>query len=440
MIKLLLAITFLSTLLFSSSSSIEKKILSNKKILKKNKSQKELANLRIKLLANQIKKQSNELARLEKNIKIVNTDISNHKEILAQSRQILNNLSKTSTQLLKEKKQNEEAIVETIVDEFSSSIALNLASEKSLEEMIDSEVYRVLSVNSKEEIIRIDSNYSMINLNKRNNEKAIEKTKKYIKIREKKKRTLNSLKSKQTKTIKSLEGKHSAYQKELKKAINKQQNLAKLLGRLNILKKEQLSKEKRARAKEKKRLLALKKQAQKRAKSKSASKKRKSSTKTAKKPITATQRYTKNVDIDVRVLGSSTKGVKISKYRGKKTIAPLKSYKIIKKFGKYYDPVYKIKLFNESVVLKTNKTKAKVFSVLNGKVVYAKKNSGMLENVVIIQHKGGLHTIYSHLDRISPTLKVGKWIKKGYVVGRVDNTLTFQATKNSAHINPKDLF
>jgi len=440
MIKIFLTITFLSSLLFSSSSSIEKKIVSNKKSLSKSKSKKELANLRIRLLANQITKQSNELDKLEKSIKRVNSDINEHKEILAHSRQILNNLSKTSEQLLKEKQVNEEEIVTTIIDEFSSSIALSLASEKSLDEMVDSEIYKVLSINSKEEIIRINSNYSLINLNKKNNEQAIEKTKKYIKAREKKKRILNSLKSKQTKTIKSLEGKHATYQKELKRAINKQQNLAKLLGRLNILKKEELSKEKRARAKEKKRLLALKRKAEERARKKAKSKKRKTVTKTAKKKVTATQKYTKNVDIDVRVLGSSTKGVKISKYRGKKTIAPLKSYKIIKKFGKYYDPVYKIKLFNESVVLKTNKTKAKVFSVLNGKVVYAKKNSGMLENVVIIQHKGGLHTIYSHLDRISPTLKVGKWIKKGYVVGRVNNTLTFQATKNSTHINPKDLF
>jgi len=440
MIKIFLTITFLSSLLFSSSSSIEKKIVSNKKSLSKSKSKKELANLRIRLLANQITKQSNELDKLEKSIKRVNSDINEHKEILAHSRQILNNLSKTSEQLLKEKQVNEEEIVTTIIDEFSSSIALSLASEKSLDEMVDSEIYKVLSINSKEEIIRINSNYSLINLNKKNNEQAIEKTKKYIKAREKKKRILNSLKSKQTKTIKSLEGKHATYQKELKRAINKQQNLAKLLGRLNILKKEELSREKRARAKEKKRLLALKRKAEVRARKKAKSKKRKTVTKTAKKKVTATQKYTKNVDIDVRVLGSSTKGVKISKYRGKKTIAPLKSYKIIKKFGKYYDPVYKIKLFNESVVLKTNKTKAKVFSVLNGKVVYAKKNSGMLENVVIIQHKGGLHTIYSHLDRISPTLKVGKWIKKGYVVGRVNNTLTFQATKNSTHINPKDLF
>ena len=64
----------------------------------------------------------------------------------------------------------------------------------------------------------------------------------------------------------------------------------------------------------------------------------------------------------------------------------------------------------------------------------------MLENVVIVQHQNGLHTIYSHLDEIAPTLKVGKWIKKGYVIGRVNNNLTFQATKNSSHINPKDLF
>ena len=64
----------------------------------------------------------------------------------------------------------------------------------------------------------------------------------------------------------------------------------------------------------------------------------------------------------------------------------------------------------------------------------------MLANVVIIQHEDGLHTIYSHLDEISPTLVVGKWIKQGYVVGRVNDTLMFQATKDSAHIDPRDLF
>ena len=141
----------------------------------------------------------------------------------------------------------------------------------------------------------------------------------------------------------------------------------------------------------------------------------------------------------MRKIGSSAKGIKISKYNGSKTIAPLKSYTITKKFGKYYDKVYKMELFNESISLKTKKQNAKVFSVFKGRIVYAKKNAGLLENVVIVKHNGNLHTIYSHLDKISPTLKVGKWIPKGYVVGRVNGTLLFQATKNNKYINPSKL-
>ena len=33
-----------------------------------------------------------------------------------------------------------------------------------------------------------------------------------------------------------------------------------------------------------------------------------------------------------------------------KLLQPLKSFKVIKNFGTYYDPIYKIKLFNESIV------------------------------------------------------------------------------------------
>jgi murein DD-endopeptidase MepM/ murein hydrolase activator NlpD len=177
-----------------------------------------------------------------------------------------------------------------------------------------------------------------------------------------------------------------------------------------------------------------------------AQKKRKSKKESSKKGTytldedARNSRYAKDIDVDVRMIGSSTSGIKIVKYRGRKTIAPLDSFKVVKNFGKYYDPVYKIQLFNESIVLKTTKPQAKVKAIFNGKIVYAKKDAGMLENVVIVQHKNGLHTIYSHLDKISPSLKVGRWIKKGYVVGRVNDTLTFQATKNEKHVNPKDLF
>ena len=168
--------------------------------------------------------------------------------------------------------------------------------------------------------------------------------------------------------------------------------------------------------------------------------KNKKTKKTKKIKYIDKEKFDDDVNIEVRKIGSSAKGIKISKYYGKKTISPLKSYKITKKFGKYYDKVYKMELFNESVTLKAKKKNSKVFSVFKGKIVYAKRNSGLLENVVIVKHSGSLHTIYSHLDKISPTLKVGKWIPKGYVVGRVNDKLLFQATKDSKYIDPAKLF
>lgn len=212
---------------------------------------------------------------------------------------------------------------------------------------------------------------------------------------------------------------------------------------MNILKKKEIEKEKERIRKEherlqrEKRLAALKKKKEQQKKETAQAKKGKAKTKQMK--IISKKDLEDDIDIEVRKLGSSAKGVKISNYRGAKTISPLKSYDVTKKFGKYYDKVYKMELFNESVSLKTRVPNAKVFNVLRGQIVYAKQNSGLLENVVIVKHKNNLHTIYSHLDRISPNLKVGKWIKKGYVVGRVNDTLMFQATKNSRYIDPLQL-
>ncbi|WP_419782276.1 murein hydrolase activator EnvC family protein [Malaciobacter marinus] len=428
MIKIILAITLIFNFLNASSKSIEKKIENNKSILDKSKSRKMKTTLKIKLLAKQIKLQNSELTTLEKQIINVNNDIKKHQNLLENSKNNLNKLQKKSKNLIEKKKTNEEQIVDTIIENFTSSIAIKLAKESSEKELIDNEIYTLLSEHSKDQILKLNNNYETITLNKKENEKKIDTIKDYIQKRTKKKVELNKLINEHSKSIKSLENKHETYQKELKSVIRKQQELSSLLSQLNILKSKELKKERARRERERERLLALKKKREKQRKGKSNTKSE------------VQKRYAQDIDLDVRMIGSSTRGVKISRYRGKKTISPLKSFKVIKKFGKYYDPVYKIKLFNESVILKTNRPKAKVYSIFNGKIVYAKRNAGMLENVVIVQHSNGLHTIYSHLDEIAPTLKVGKWIKKGYVIGRVSDTLNFQATKNSYHVNPKDLF
>ena len=431
-----------SSTTFASTKNIDNKIKSNKNSLNKSASKKKQTSLKVKSLANKIEAQNKNIIKLEKNIKKVNADINEHEKLLEESKLKLSLLRTKSSNLIKEKKGNEEQIVDTIIEDFSTSIALKLASENTLGELIDSEIYTILSENSKDQILKLDNNYDLLTNNTKINKKNIKKISTYIEERKKTKKTLNTLKNKHSKSLINLEDQHKSYQKELKKVAQQQDSLKQLLSQLNILKETELKKERIRKAKIQ-RLLALKKKKAE-AKRRKASSKKKTAKKEEKEVIQTAevrnQKYAKNLNLDVKKIGSSNSGVKVVRYRGKKTIAPLKSFKVVKKFGTYFDPIYKIKLFNESIVLKTNKSKAKVVSILNGKVVYAKKNSGMLENVVIIQHENGLHTIYSHLDEIAPTLKVGKWIKKGYVVGRVNKNLTFQATKNSAHINPKDLF
>jgi len=151
-----------------------------------------------------------------------------------------------------------------------------------------------------------------------------------------------------------------------------------------------------------------------------------------------TTRTKKGSTAKVTKKGSSYQRVKSKRYRGKKTIAPLSGYRLVKKFGPYTDPIYKIKIYNESVSLQPTRRNAKVRTVLNGKVILA-KNTQLLDNVVIIKHANGLHTIYAHLDQIAPTIKKGKKVKKGATIGRVNHELTFEVTQDSYHINPMTL-
>lgn len=427
---------FLTINILFSATNIDKKIQNSKKNLSSSTQKEQSTSLKIKDLAQKIEDQNSNIINLEKDIKQVNSDIDEHQKLLEDAKSKLDELKSKSSDLIKEKTSNEEEIVNTIIEEFSISIAVKLASEDSLQELIDSEIYTLLSQHSKDKVLKLNNNYNVLSTNTKSNQKDIDKISSYIQDRQKTKEKLTSLKQKHSSSLVDLEEQHKSYQEELNKVAKQQESLKNLLSQLNILKEEENKKAEDDRRERLQQLLAQKKSDAK----KTIREEDKDDDQEIQTAEVRNQRYAKNLNLDVRNIGSSIDGIKIIKYRGPQTIAPLKSFKVVKNFGTYYDPVYKIKLFNESIVLKSDEPKAKVVSVLNGKVVYAKKNSGMLENVVIIQHEGGLHTIYSHLDEISPTLVVGKWIKQGYVVGRVDDNLMFQATKDSSHIDPKDLF
>ena len=398
--------------IFIFASTIDKKIAQNQKSLDSSKKNKDNTTVKIKEIADKIEASNTNLSKLEEDIIKINEDIEQHQKLLESSQSKLNDLQAKSSDLIKEKNSSEEEIINTIVEQFSTSLALQLASKESLQELIDNEMFNLLSTNAKQKVLKLNENYNRLTENTKANQQEINKLNSYIKDRLKTKENYKALQIKHTKSLENLEKEHKLYQAELKKVIEQQESLSKILSDLKIVKQQELKK----------------------------AQEEKEDNQQAQTTNVRNQKYAKDLNLDVKKVGSSTDGVQIVKYKGAKTIAPLKSFKIVKNFGTYYDPVYKIKLFNESVVLQSNEKGSKVVAVLNGKVVYAKKNAGMLENVVIIQHEGGIHTVYSHLDDIAPTLVVGKWVQKGSVVGRVDENLTFQVTKDSSHIDPKDLF
>ena len=174
MIKLVFIV--LSVFIFSilgNAASIDSKIKYNQNSLKSKQKEKRKTNIRIKELASQLKVQTKQLDRLENKISKINDDIRTHQKLLYTSQHKLNNLFKSSSTLKYEKKVQERQIVNTIIKNFSASIALELASKDSIDALIDKEIYNILSVHTKDRILEINTNYIKLNQDKRINENNI---------------------------------------------------------------------------------------------------------------------------------------------------------------------------------------------------------------------------------------------------------------------------
>lgn len=440
--KIILVLFITLTSIFGSVNDIENKINKNKKQINSVKNKKSTINRNIKKLANTIIKEEKAYKNVISILKSTNTKLLLNRIKLSSSLTQVKKLAVKAKKLKKIKDKMEQDVVDFVVEKYSMSMAVEQIDKKNINDILNKEVYTLAFDNTKEEITNLNISYLKVNNSIRDNEKKIKKLNKYIDEQKKIKKKYQNLEVLQEKTLESLKGKHKTYQSNLKRLISKQNKITDLLGNLNILKKKEIKAEEK-RIRKAKELAKKKEYEQKRKEKQLAEAKRRLLSKETKEKkqlkIKKRANLDKDINIEVKKIGSSAKGVKISKYYGSTTISPLKSYTVTKRFGKYYDSVYKMELFNESVALQTKTPNAKVYSVFKGQVVYAKQNSGLLENVVIVKHKNNLHTIYSHLDQISPTLKAGKWIPKGYVVGRVNDTLEFQATKNSKYIDPLKL-
>lgn len=455
--KSLLLWCFVAVVLVQGATT-SAKIKNSQKDLSANVSAKKKASRKLGKLAKDIGKAEKDISYLEHKLET----LSENKEKREKEYKVLKSelatseatLDKTSKEISKKHKD----FIALLSEQFSVIFAMQQFENPTEKSIISYEVYKVYKKHNAKELKILKGDIAKLKRLKDDKKYQRNKTKNAIARIVKKRETYNEQKEKKKKLAVRLADDEENYQVKLQNIVDKQSSLRGTLAKLNILRgKEVEAARKRAAARreairlEKERLRKIRKaKALARAKARKAraaiklaktEKARKAARKEAKEAskeakIAQTKEY--KASAKVKKVNSSYKKSKIYAYRGNKTISPLPGCKLIKKFGTYVDPIYKIKIFNESVTLKAPSSNAKVKNILNGKVVFAGKSS-MLGKVVVVAHSGKMHTVYAGLSKIAPTIRVGSKIKKGYVVGKVAQKLMFQATKNSKHINPMKL-
>ena len=327
----------------------------------------------------------------------------------------LNTLIAQNKDLVAEQKRIEASLLAIISKRFAYDLIVPKNYIESEESIISAEILNSLTKDSQNEVNKIAKDYSKtINSIKSQTDKIGAIKLDLAEFRSKQDKLI-ALQTKQKKDLAQLKSDKDSYEKELSTIQAEQDELRKTLEKLAIIAKNE--EEEKARAQQKAKLEEAKK------------------AKNNEKLASQSQKTAKN---DVRQVGSSYQMSQVKRYTGAKTIAPLEKFTLKQAFGDYTDPIYKIKIFNESVVLRSALSDAVVKNVLDGKVVFAKETS-LLQKVVIVENKDGIHTIYAHLSKIAPTIKVGSRLKKGYVIGRVERDLTFEVTQKNYHINPMEL-
>jgi len=390
----------LSLFLFASYSfsrdKISKDIIHNKNILRSKKRSANKIKNKLEDIASTIISKKREINIINNNIRQSDLFLENQKKQYVEKMKELNSLQGNISLLNKTKDKIKKQIIQIISKELSIEVIGNYKNNTSLKSIISQEIVTSLGKILRDKFDKIRQKYDNVNKKIDNVTKKIRDLKIYIKKVQNRKKILAKNIGKRIKNIKYLKYQKVLYDRKLNRIFYEQNAIKKTLTKLNILK----------------------------------SKKR------SKKPIRV-----KNSNINsqkIRKFGTSYQKGRVVRYRGRKTIAPLKSFYIKRKFGEYYDPIYKIRIFNESVVLRSKIPNAKVKNVLNGKVIFA-KSTPILDNVVIVENADGIHTIYAHLSKIAPTVRKGMKIRKGYVIGRIKNELTFEVTQKNNHINPLKL-
>jgi len=454
--SLILGFFVICSLVYGASTTA--KIKNSKNDLSSTNTAKNKASRKLDKIASDIKKADKDINYLEYTLEKLSENQEKtekeYKKLKAELKISEHTLKKTTQEITQKHKD----FVALLSEQFSVVFAMQQFDKPTENSIMSYEVYKAYKEHNAKELEIFKGEINILKKSKKNKKYKRDKTKKAISSIEKKRKQYTQEKKEKKKLVAKLNNDEEKYQKKLQNLVDKQASLRSTLAKLNILHTKEVEKaRKRAAAKreamrlEKERLRKIRKakvlarakakkakEALRKAKTDKARKAAKLAAKNADKEVKTVQKEAKKQSDKIKKINSSYKKSSTYAYKGKKTISPLPGARLIKKYGTYVDPIYKIKIFNESVTLKAPSSDAKVQNVLNGKVVFAGKSS-MLGKVVVVAHSGKMHTVYAGLSKIAPTIHVGSKIRKGYIIGKVRKKLMFQATKNSKHMNPMKL-
>ncbi|CZE49222.1 murein hydrolase activator EnvC family protein [Campylobacter geochelonis] len=435
MIRVFLAILFFFSLnLCASSQSTKDKIKNTTESMQTKQSEEKQLSQKVEELANLIVQKKKEVKEAGKKIDELSGYVLNLSQKYQEEELELTKLNSQNALLLSSQKELEDKIISLIADDFSFDLVQN-DDVKTTQNLISNEIFDTLSVVLKDELENLLTSYDKTSKSITEQSKKITTIQQNLKEYNDKKAELAKEKEKHEVAALNLNKNREQYILRLQKLQKENDELRDTLEKLKIID----DKEERAKAKaaEEKRLAKLEA-----SKKKQVSQKDKQILSSDEEDIEIADEVrdvrVDDIDKKVKQYGSSYQASRVKKYSGAKTISPLKDAFVKRKFGNYTDPVYNIKIFNESIVLGSKSKDTQVYNILPGKVIFAKETA-VLDKVIIMENGSGIHTIYAHLSQIAPTIKVGSYIKKGYAIGRIRDDLTFEVTQKNYHINPLEL-
>ncbi len=407
---------------------------------------------KIQISNTELKKSDNELNQInqklqntegkifktEKDILTIDTKLDelskNNTKVEADYKKLTNELSLHTQQLeqinniVKNKKSS---LVKMLSENLSLATAMKKTDHNTQESVISQEIYNKYRQHNQVLLAKLKNEIAILEIKRLEQQRMSDATKQSLVGIKVMRNQFSTQKKLKVYAVQKLNKEEDTYKNNLKAISSKQDALRETLVKLNILRGSEIE-EARKRAAAQQLAIKIETERKKRLRQQIADAKR------SGKKVDLKKLEANNKSIQVEKINSSYKAERTYSYQGGKTISPINGASVIKRFGTYEDPVYKIKIFNESITLKAPSDNCDVVSVLNGKVVFA-GSSSMLGNVVVVAHAGNLHTVYAGLSIIPSSVTAGTNVPKGYVIGKVAKKLIFEATKNSKHIDPLKL-